>query len=92
MAAKNWTSEWAVSHPVLLINYEIRVAIASVVSFLLLAGVYLKVRMFQYLKKEGLKRPVNALIFVYQAVNSGECGLCARRHFVSDMVPFQCVY
>ena len=59
-------------HEVLMLDPEVKVVIAVLVLTLFLAGIVLKLRMFRYLIRQGLKRPVNVIIFSSQCVNSGE--------------------
>ena len=69
--------KWPISNPVLLLGYSVRVLIAAVISVLLVAGLVLKFKIFNYIGKQGLKRPLNALLYTNHMANSGE----TRPHF-----------
>ena len=60
------------TNPVLLLGMPHRRLFASLMAVLLLAGVFLKLRMFQYLGQQGMKRPVNVIILANQVTNSGK--------------------
>ena len=60
------------THEFLLLSpYEKSIA-ALLIAILFLMGVFIKVRMIDYLLSQGFKRPVNVIIFFSQIINCGK--------------------